>query len=78
MIDNSSRVSDSLLSRRIRQMVRLDPGAPALFYGDAAFTWAFYADAVTSLLTGDQPAAEWKPFTPERLHSPEKTTHQGS
>jgi glycine oxidase len=36
------------------------------------------ADAVTSLLTGDQPAAEWKPFTPQRLHSPEKTTHQGS
>jgi glycine oxidase len=50
------------------------------------------ADAVTSLLTGDRPAAEWKPFTPERLHAPEgatplptalgqapeRTTHQGS
>ncbi|HTU75575.1 MAG TPA: FAD-dependent oxidoreductase [Trebonia sp.] len=46
------------------------------------------ADAVTSLLTGGQPAAEWKPFTPERLrapgqtppgpHRPGKTTHQGS
>ena len=36
------------------------------------------ADAVSSLLTGDQPAAEWKPFAPERLHAPEGTTHQGS
>jgi glycine oxidase len=36
------------------------------------------AEAVTSLLTGDQPAAEWKPFTPERLLSPEGTTQQGS
>jgi glycine oxidase len=36
------------------------------------------ADAVTSLLTGDQSAAEWKPFTPERLLPPGWTTDQGS
>jgi glycine oxidase len=50
------------------------------------------ADAVTSLLAGDQPAAEWMPFTPQRLlppgattrlsallgQGPEGTTHQGT
>ena len=36
------------------------------------------ADAVTSLLTGDQPAADWKPFTPERLQTPQATPYQGS
>ncbi len=36
------------------------------------------ADAVASLLTGDQPAAQWKPFTPQRLQAPDGATHQGS
>jgi glycine oxidase len=36
------------------------------------------ADAVASLLAGDQPAAEWKPFTPERLYAPEGPAEQGS
>ncbi|HEX9039949.1 MAG TPA: class I adenylate-forming enzyme family protein [Trebonia sp.] len=55
MIDNSSRASDSLLSRRICQVVRLDPGAPALFFAGLTFSWSFYADAVadlSSLLAG--------------------------
>jgi long-chain acyl-CoA synthetase len=52
MIDNSSsRVPDSLLSRRIRQMVALDPGAAALFFGELAFPWSFYSDALTDLET---------------------------
>jgi len=49
MTDNSSRVSDSLLSRRICQMVRLDPGATALFFDGLAFPWSFYSDAITGL-----------------------------
>src|SRR5580693_2363344 len=49
MIDNSSRAPDSLLSRRIRQMVRLDPGAPAVFFDDLTFSWSFYADAIADL-----------------------------
>jgi long-chain acyl-CoA synthetase len=59
MIDNSSRVSDSLLSRRIRQMVALDPGATALFFGDLTFPWSFYSDAVIDLdtLLAEHPAA---------------------
>jgi glycine oxidase len=36
------------------------------------------ADAVASLLAGDQPAAEWKPFTPERLRAPHGPAQQGS
>ncbi len=51
MIDNSSRVPDSLLSRRIRQMVALDPGAPALFFDGLTFPWSFYSDAVADLAT---------------------------
>ena len=49
MIDNSSRVSDPLLSRRMCQMVKLDPGAPALFYDGMTFSWSFYSNAVTDL-----------------------------
>jgi len=55
MIDNSSRVSESLLSRRICQMVRLDPSASAVFFNGKAFPWSFYSDAVedlTALLAG--------------------------
>jgi acyl-CoA synthetase (AMP-forming)/AMP-acid ligase II len=59
MIDNSSRVPDSLLSRRICQMVKLDPGAPAVFFDGQTFTWSFYSDAVADLaeLLADYPAA---------------------
>ena len=59
MIDNSSRVSDSLLSRRICQMVRLDPSAPALFFEGLTFSWSFYSDAVADLasLLAAYPAA---------------------
>jgi acyl-coenzyme A synthetase/AMP-(fatty) acid ligase len=59
MIDNSSRVSGSLLSRRICQVAALDPGAPALFFGELTFTWSFYADACTDLdsLLAAYPAA---------------------
>jgi long-chain acyl-CoA synthetase len=49
MIDNSSRVSDSLLSRRICQMVRLDQAAPAVFFDGQTLPWSFYADAVADL-----------------------------
>ncbi|HEX3963535.1 MAG TPA: class I adenylate-forming enzyme family protein [Trebonia sp.] len=59
MIDNSSRVSGSFLSRRICQVIRLDPGAPALFFDGLTFTWSYYSDALadlTSLLTA-YPAA---------------------
>src|SRR5690349_17542188 len=59
MIDNSSRVPDSLLSRRIGQMMRLDPGAPALFVDGLTFSWSFYADAAGDLasLLAAYPAA---------------------
>src|SRR6516164_7498189 len=59
MIDNSSRVPDSLLSRRICEMVRLDPDAPALFFEGLTFPWSFYADAVADLgsLLAAYPAA---------------------
>jgi long-chain acyl-CoA synthetase len=49
MIDNSSRVPGSLLSRRICQMVRLDQAAPAVFFDGLSFPWSFYADAVADL-----------------------------
>ena len=59
MIDNGSRVSDSLLSRRIRQMMALDPSATAMFFDGLAFPWSFYSDAVTDLqsLLARHPAA---------------------
>jgi long-chain acyl-CoA synthetase len=49
MSDTSSRASESLLPRRIRQMMALDSSATALFFDGKAFTWSFYADAVTDL-----------------------------
>lgn len=49
MIDHSPGGSDSLLSRRICQMTRLDPGAPALFFESMTFPWSFYSDAVADL-----------------------------
>jgi long-chain acyl-CoA synthetase len=49
MSDNSSRVSDSLLSRRIRQVTALDPSATALSFDGMTFPWSFYSDAVADL-----------------------------
>ena len=64
---------------------RPDPGRPASgllvaagHFRNGIMLSAATADAVTSLLTGDQPAAEWKPFTPQRLHATEPATYQGS
>ena len=59
MSDNSARVPDSLLSRRVRQMVALDPGAAALHFAGTTFPWSFYSDAVTDLgsLLAAQPTA---------------------
>ena len=51
MIDPSSRAPDSSLSRRIRRMVALDPGATALFFGTLTFPWSFYSDALADLET---------------------------
>jgi long-chain acyl-CoA synthetase len=49
MSDDGSRVSDSLLSRRIRQVIALDPGATALSFDGMTFRWRFYSDAVADL-----------------------------
>jgi long-chain acyl-CoA synthetase len=49
MSDNSSRMTDSLLSRRIRQVLALDPGAAALCFDGKTFPWSFYSDAVADL-----------------------------
>jgi len=59
MTDNSSRVPDSLLSRRICQMVKLDPAAPALFFDGLTLSWSFYSDAADDLasLLAAHPAA---------------------
>jgi long-chain acyl-CoA synthetase len=59
MSGNSSRVSDSVLSRRIRQMMALDSDATALYFGDLAYPWSFYSDAVADLesLLAAQPRA---------------------
>src|SRR3984957_4566724 len=51
MIDDTPRGSDSLLSRRIRQMTGLDPSRPALFFQGTTFPWAFYSDALSDLGT---------------------------
>ncbi len=49
MTDNSSGAPDSLLSRRICQVVRLDPATPAVFFEGRTFSWSFYSDAVADL-----------------------------
>ena len=49
MSDNSSRVSESLLSRRIRRVMALDPSATALSFDGMTFPWSFYSDAVADL-----------------------------
>jgi long-chain acyl-CoA synthetase len=49
MSDNRSRAADSLMSRRIRQVLALEPGATALSFGGIAFTWSFYSEAIADL-----------------------------
>jgi acyl-CoA synthetase (AMP-forming)/AMP-acid ligase II len=49
MSDQSSGLPDSLMSRRMRQVMALDPGATALTFGGAPFPWSFYSDAVADL-----------------------------
>jgi acyl-CoA synthetase (AMP-forming)/AMP-acid ligase II len=49
MRDESSQVADSVMPRRIRRVVTLDPGATALSFGRMTFTWSFYADAIADL-----------------------------
>jgi long-chain acyl-CoA synthetase len=49
MSDDGSQASDSLLSRRIRQVMGLDPSAAALFFDGMTFPWRFYSDAVADL-----------------------------
>lgn len=49
MSDNRSRAADSLMSRRIRQVLALEPGATALAFGGMAFTWSFYSEAIADL-----------------------------
>ena len=49
MSDDGPPASDSLLSRRIRQVIALDPGAAALFFDGMTFPWRFYCDAVADL-----------------------------
>jgi long-chain acyl-CoA synthetase len=47
--DNSSQVANSAMPLRIRRVVTLDPGAPALSFGGATFTWSFYSQAIADL-----------------------------
>jgi acyl-CoA synthetase (AMP-forming)/AMP-acid ligase II len=51
--------NDSLISRRIRAVTALDPGATALSFGGTAFAWSFYCDALADLesLLAAQPDA---------------------
>jgi acyl-coenzyme A synthetase/AMP-(fatty) acid ligase len=54
MSDSNSRVTDGsgaerLLSRRIRQVLALDPLATALTFDGTTFPWAFYSTAVADL-----------------------------
>src|SRR5215469_6652013 len=49
MSDNRSRAADSLMPRRMRQVLALEPGATALSFGGMAFTWSFYSEAIADL-----------------------------
>jgi long-chain acyl-CoA synthetase len=49
MGDDGSWASDSPLSRRIRQVMALDPSATALFFDGMTFPWRFYSAAVADL-----------------------------
>ena len=49
MSENRSRAANSLLPRRIRQVLALEPGATALSFGSMAFTWSFYSEAIADL-----------------------------
>jgi long-chain acyl-CoA synthetase len=49
MSDNGSLVPDPLMSRRIRQVISLDPRATALSFDGITFPWSFHSDAVADL-----------------------------
>jgi long-chain acyl-CoA synthetase len=59
MSDSSSRVYESLMSRRIREVTALDSGATALSFRGVSFPWSFYSDALADLesLLAGQPGA---------------------
>jgi long-chain acyl-CoA synthetase len=49
MSDSSSQVANSAMPSRIRRVVALDPGVPALSFGGTTFTWSFYAQAIADI-----------------------------
>jgi long-chain acyl-CoA synthetase len=49
MSENRSRAANSLLPRRVRQVLALEPGATALSFSSMAFTWSFYSEAIADL-----------------------------
>jgi long-chain acyl-CoA synthetase len=49
MSDDGSPESNSLMRRRIRAVLALDPTATALTFGGRTFPWSFYSDAITVL-----------------------------
>jgi long-chain acyl-CoA synthetase len=49
MSDDSSRMSDSLMSHRIRQVLALDSRATAMSFDGRTFSWSFYSDAIADL-----------------------------
>ena len=66
MIDNGSRVSDSLLSRRIRQMLALNPAATAIRWKSAAARCSCQFSPGTAKLAGghfDSPGRLVQNFT---------------
>lgn len=46
---DASQISARLLSRRIQQVLAIDPTAPALEFGSQKFTWSYFRDAVDAL-----------------------------
>ncbi|HEY5400669.1 MAG TPA: AMP-binding protein [Trebonia sp.] len=49
MSDDSSLKSNSLMRRRIRQVLAVDASAAALTFRDLTFPWSFYSDAIAAL-----------------------------
>src|SRR5580692_10574325 len=49
MSDDGSLESSSLMQRRIRAVLALDPTATALTFRGLAFPWSFYSDAIAAL-----------------------------
>ena len=49
MSDNGSLESNSLMRRRIREVLALDGSATALTFRGLTFPWSFYSDAIAAL-----------------------------